>query len=156
PKYSYFVGASTGGRQGLSEAQRFPEDYDGIVAGCPAINWDKLHVAQMWPQIVMSTANNRLSAAKLRAATKAFIDACDEVDGVKDGIVEDPSRCSFDPKVLVGKDVGGSKFTEADVDVLRKIWDGPRAKDNSFLWYGPSKGADLTALAGAQPFGITM
>jgi pimeloyl-ACP methyl ester carboxylesterase len=156
PKYSYFVGASTGGRQGLSEAQRFPDDYDGIVSGCPAINWDKLHVAQLWPQLVMNTTKNRLSPAKLSGATKAFIAACDEIDGVKDGLVEDPSRCAWDPKVLVGKDVGGGAITEADADVLRKIWEGPRAKDGSFLWYGPSKGADLSALGGAQPFGITM
>jgi hypothetical protein len=78
------------------------------------------------------------------------------MDGLKDGLVEDPSRCPYDPKVLVGMDLGGSKFTEADAEVLRKIWEGPRAKDGSFLWYGPSKGADLSSLSGNQPLGISM
>ncbi len=156
PKYSYFVGASTGGRQGLSEAQRFPEDYDGIVSGCPAINWHKFILSELWPQVVMNAETNLVSAAKLRAATSAFIAACDEVDGVKDGVVVDPLRCAYDSKVLVGTDAGGSAFTESDANVIRKIWEGPRAKDGSFLWYGLSKGADLTALGGGQPFGISM
>jgi feruloyl esterase len=153
PKYSYFVGASTGGRQGLSEAQRFPEDYDGIVSGCPAINWNKMVLSSLWPMVVMNDMDNHLSTAKLRAATQAFIAACDEADGVKDGLVEEPLRCTFDPKALVGTDVAGEKFTEADVEVIRRLWDGPRAKDGTFLWYGLSKGADLTAM-GTRPFGI--
>src|SRR5258708_26867120 len=72
---SYFVGFSTGGRQGLSEAQRYPEDYDGIVSGCPAINWHKFILADLWPQVVMSASSNFLSRAKLRAATAAAIAA---------------------------------------------------------------------------------
>jgi feruloyl esterase len=154
PKYSYFVGFSTGGRQGLSEAQRFPDDYDGIVSGCPAINWHKFVISSLWSQVVMNAANNHLSAAKLRAATQAFIAACDDVDGVKDGVVEEPSRCTYDPKALIGTQVGDSTFTEADADVIRKLWDGPRAQDGTFLWYGLNKGADLTAM-GLRPFMIS-
>src|SRR5438093_1301357 len=82
PKYSYFVGASTGGRQGLSEAQRFPEDYDGIVSGCPAINWDRFQLGSIWGISVQQTLNDKIPAAKFRAVTQAFIAACDEVDGV--------------------------------------------------------------------------
>jgi feruloyl esterase len=157
PKYSYFVGASTGGRQGLSEAQRFPEDYDGIVSGCPAINWDRFQMGSLWGVSVQLAANNRIPAAKFRAVNQAFIAACDEVDGVKDGIVEDPERCTFDLKTLIGTDVGGSAFTEADAEVIGKIWQGSRAKDGSFLWYGVSRGADLNALANANnPLSISM
>jgi feruloyl esterase len=156
PRYSYFVGFSTGGRQGLSEAQRYPEDYDGIVSGCPAINWHKFVLAGLWPQVVMASSSNRVSTAKLRAATTATITACDGMDGMTDGLIEDPSRCNYDPKALVGTQVGDSTFTEADADVIRKIWEGPRAQDGTFLWYGLSKGTDLSALAGARPFPIPM
>ncbi|HYA79249.1 MAG TPA: tannase/feruloyl esterase family alpha/beta hydrolase [Candidatus Nitrosopolaris sp.] len=156
PRYSYFVGFSTGGRQGLMEAQRYPEDYDGIVSGCPAINWHKFVLASLWPQVVMGSSSNFVSSAKLNAATAAAIAACDAMDGVTDGFIEDPSRCTYDPKALVGTQVGGSTFTEADADVIRKIWEGPRAHDGTFLWYGLSRGADLSALAGARPFPIPM
>jgi pimeloyl-ACP methyl ester carboxylesterase len=156
PGYSYFVGFSTGGRQGLSEAQRFPEDYDGIVSGCPAINWHKFVISELWPQVVMAASNNRVSIAKLQAATAAAIAACDEMDGVKDGLIEDPSRCTYDPNALIGTQIGDSTVTQADADVIRKIWDGPRTPDGSFIWYGLSRGADLTAIAGARPFPISM
>ena len=104
----------------------------------------------------MASSSNRVATAKLRAATAAAITACDPMDGVTDGLIEDPSRCDYDPKVLIGTEVGGSTFTEADADVIRKIWEGPRAQDGSFLWYGLSKGADLSMLAGARPFPIPM
>jgi feruloyl esterase len=156
PRYSYFVGFSTGGRQGLMEAQRYPEDYDGIVSGCPAINWPKMMLASLWPQLVMASSSNFVTTAKLRAATAAAITACDANDGVTDGLIEDPSRCTYDPKALVGTEVGGSTFTDADADVIRKIWEGPRTQDGTFLWYGLSRGADLSALGGSRPFPIPM
>jgi len=156
PRYSYFTGFSTGGRQGLMEAQRYPEDYDGIVSGCPAINWHKFVLASLWPQVVMASSSNRVSTAKLRAATAAAIAACDSMDGVTDGLIEDPSRCTYDPKAMVGTQVGDTTFTDADADVVRKIWEGPRAEDGTFLWYGLSRGADLTVLGGSRPFPIPM
>jgi feruloyl esterase len=154
PKYSYFTGFSTGGRQGLAEAQRFPEDYDGVVAGCPAINWHKMVVSSLWPQVVMNAAGDRVPVAKLRAVTQAFVAACDGMDGVKDGLVENPSQCAFDLKSLVGTEVGGSPFTAKDAELIGKMWEGARAADGSFLWYGMAKGADLTALGGPQPLSI--
>ena len=150
PRYSYFIGGSTGGRQGLMEAQRFPEDYDGIISGCPAINWQRFIPAILWPQVVMANAKNYISKAKLDAATAAAIAACDEADGVIDGVIDDPLRCGYDPKALVGTKAGDEVFTEADADVVRKIWEGPRAPDGSFLWYGLERGADLSALAGTS------
>lgn len=147
PRYSYFVGGSTGGRQGLMEAQRYPDDYDGIISACPAINWQRFLPGDLWPQVVMVAASNFVSKAKLAAATAAAVAACDASDGVTDGVIDDPGRCAYDPKALVGTPVGDDTFTESDADVVRKIWEGPRAPDGTFLWYGLSRGTDLFALA---------
>jgi pimeloyl-ACP methyl ester carboxylesterase len=161
PRYSYFVGGSTGGRQGLMEAQRYPEDYDGIISACPAINWHRLLPADLWPQVVMVAAGNFVPKAKLDAATAAAVASGDALDGVTDGVIDDPSHCTYDPKELVGTKVGDSTFTEADADVVRKIWEGPRGQDGRFLWYGLARGTDLSALAGTggspligKPFSI--
>ena len=148
PRYSYFVGGSTGGRQGLMEAQRYPDDYDGIISLCPAINWHRLLPADLWPQVVMVARGNFVPKAKLDAATAAAVASSDAMDGVADGVIDDPSRCTYDPKELVGTKVGDSTFTEADADVVRKIWEGPRGQDGRFLWFGLARGADLSALAG--------
>jgi len=163
PRYSYFVGTSSGGRQGLMEAQRYPDDYDGIVSACPAINWHRFLPADLWPQVVMVAAKNYVPRSKLEAATAAAVAACDALDGVTDGVIEDPSRCDFDPKALVGTRVGVDTFTDADAEVVRKIWEGPRGQDGSFLWHGLARGTDLFALAGTrgspltgQPFGIPL
>jgi hypothetical protein len=163
PRHSYFTGGSTGGRQGLMEAQRFPEDYDGILSGCPAINWQRFIPAIFWPQVVMSDAKNFVSKAKLDAATAAAVAACDGADGVTDGVIDDPLRCGWDPKALVGAKVGDETFTEADADVIRKIWEGPRGQDGSFLWHGLARGADMFALANTggsplkgKPFSIPL
>jgi pimeloyl-ACP methyl ester carboxylesterase len=163
PRYSYFVGGSTGGRQGLMEAQRYPQDYDGIVSACPAINWHRFLPADLWPQVVMLAARNFMSKSKLDAATAAAVAACDASDAVTDGVIDDPARCTYDPKALVGSQVGDSTFTEADADVVRKIWEGPRGQDGTFLWHGLARGTGLFALAGTgdspltgKPFGISM
>lgn len=163
PRYSYFVGSSSGGRQGLVEAQRYPEDYNGILSGCPAINWHRFLPADLWPQVVMLDAKNFVSKAKLDAATAAAIAACDPSDGTKDGVINDPSTCAYDPKALVGTRIGDETFTEADAAVVRKIWEGPRARDGSFLWHGLARGTDLSALASTsgspltgKPFGIPL
>src|SRR5438309_4385762 len=163
PRYSYFVGGSTGGRQGLMEAQRYPNDYDGIVSACPAINWHRFLPADLWPQVVMVAAKNFVPKSKLDAATAAAVAACDALDGVTDGVIDDPTRCAYDPKALVGTKVGDDTFTEADADVVRKIWEGPRGQDRTFLWHGLSRGTDLFALAGTggspltgKPFSIPL
>ena len=162
PQYSYFNGCSTGGRQGLMEAQRYPQDYNGILAGAPAINWTRFVMQELWGGVEMNAANNPLPACKLAAATGAAIAACDTIDGVKDGVIEDPSRCSYDPKALLGISAGDcGAFTQADVDLIRKFWEGPRRQDGSFLWYGQTRGADLNAMYSSrgtppkpQAFGI--
>ena len=163
PRYSYFVGGSTGGRQGLMEAQRYPNDYNGIVSACPAINWHRFLPADLWPQVVMVAAKNFVPKSKLDAATAAAVAACDALDGVTDGVIDDPTRCAYDPAALVGTKVGDDTFTEADAEVVRKIWEGPRGQDGTFLWHGLSRGTDLFALAGTggspltgKPFSIPL
>ena len=147
PRYSYFNGCSTGGRQGQMEAQRYPQDYNGIMSGSPAINWQKLHPQQMWGAMLMIVSGNAIAPCKIAAATAAAIAACDSIDGVKDGVIEDPMRCTYDPKSLIGTLAGDcGSFTQADADLIRQLWDGPRRKDGSFLWYGLPRGADLSAL----------
>jgi len=151
PSRSYFNGCSTGGRQGLMEAQRYPQDYDGIAAGAPAINWTNLMMQSFWGSMLMNAASNPIPQCKLAAATAAAIDACDGLDGVKDGVIEDPKRCTFDPKALVGTSAGEcGTFTQADADIIRKLWEGPRREDGGPLWYGPARGADLNPLAGSR------
>jgi len=163
PRYSYFVGGSTGGRQGLMEAQRFPDDYNGILSGCPAINWHRFVSASLWPQVVMLSSTNFVSKAKLDAATAAAVAACDTDDNVKDGVIDNPFRCAYDPKALIGARVGDETFTAADADVIRKIWQGPRTQDGRFMWYGLERGADMSPYAGTsgsplkgKPFSIAL
>ena len=147
-RYSYFNGCSTGGRQGLMEAQRYPADYDGILSGAPAINWTRLHVEQMWGTVVMQQAGDFPPRCKFAQAQAAAVAACDAADGVKDGVIDDPRTCHFDPRQLVGRSSEGCPaITDADAEVIRKIWQGPRRHDGAFLWYGLPRGADFFGLS---------
>jgi len=111
----------------------------------------------------MLAATNFMPKSKFDSATAAAVAACDALDGVTDGVIDDPARCVYDPKTLVGSESGGSAFTEADAEVVRKIWEGPRGQDGTFLWHGLTRGTDLFALAGTggspltgKPFGIPL
>jgi feruloyl esterase len=132
PQYSYFAGCSTGGQQALTEAQRFPADYDGIIAGDPGHNRIHLMAGAMWTL----EAAKALTAAKLPLITKTAIASCDAVDGVTDGIIDDPRRCTFDPGALLCK--GGDKdncLTAPQVESVRRIYSGaknPRTGDRIF------------------------
>ena len=156
PRYSYFNGCSTGGRQGLMEAQRYPQDYDGIASAAPAINFTKLLMQSLWGSMLMNTAANPIASCKLAAATAAAVAACDAMDGVKDGVIEDPKRCTYDASALVGTSAGDcGTFTQPDADIVRKLWQGPTRADGSFLWYGQSRGADLNALSASRGTPLT-
>jgi feruloyl esterase len=153
--YSYFTGCSTGGREGYSEAQNYPGDYDGILADAPAINWDEFEVATLWPQVVMNNEKTFPTDCEFNAFTNAAVKACDPLDGAKDGLVNDASRCDFDPRRLIGTKVECNgrtlTITAADANVVRKIWDGPRTTSGEKLWAGVPIGASLTGLAGLNP-----
>jgi hypothetical protein len=149
--YSYWNGCSTGGRQGLMEAQRYPADFDGILATAPAINWDRFVPAELWPQVVMNAEHTYPTACVFDAFNQAAIAVCDVDDGVTDGIVSRPENCRFDPNGLVGQtlacDGGTVQISRADADVVRKIWDGPKTRAGKRLWYGLAKGTPFDALA---------
>jgi hypothetical protein len=142
PRYSYFQGESGGGRQALAEAQRYPEDYDGIWAADPAVNWTRMIPAGIWPALVMKEHDNPLPPAKLRAFRAAAIAACDGADGLKDGILGPFEPSEFDPRQLVGTQTDAGQITDADADVIREIWDGPRTSTGEWLWYGLRPGTE--------------
>jgi feruloyl esterase len=149
--YSYFNGCSTGGRQGYMEAQRHPDDFDGILVDAPAINWDEFEVATVWPQVVMNEEHTYPTKCEFDAFNQAALKTCDKLDGAKDGLIADPERCSYDPRRLIGTKVVckgvEQTITAADAAVVRKIWEGPRTSSGEKLWYGLPIGADFTYLA---------
>ena len=128
PRYSYFNGCSTGGHQALSEAQRFPADYDGIVAGDPGNNRVHLITGFLWSwEAIHKDAENPLSAKKLPMITKAVMEACDALDGLKDGILDDPRRCKFDPSSLLCKGAENDTcLTASQVQSVKKVYGGAR------------------------------
>ncbi len=126
-KRSYFSSCSNGGRQALMEAQRFPEDYDGIIAGAPANYWTHLLTAGAWDvQATQSDPASYIPAAKIPTLSAAVLKACDALDGVADGLITDPRACHFDPASLVCKE-GDAKscFTAPQVAALKKLYAGP-------------------------------
>jgi feruloyl esterase len=128
PRYSYFDGCSDGGREALMEAQRFPGDFNGILAGAPANFWTHLAAAVVWDeQALLDNPASYVPESKLPAIQAAALQACDGLDGVKDGLVEDPQRCHFDPSVLLCKENDNSKcLTAEQVETVRKLYAGPR------------------------------
>lgn len=127
PKHSYFLGCSNGGRQGLMEAQRFPEDYDGILAGAPANYWTKVFATFIFDiQATQATADSYIGADKIPVIAQAVVAACDADDGVKDGVLNDPRACRFDPAVLLCKQGGTADcLNAAQIAALKKIYAGP-------------------------------
>ena len=124
---SYFASCSDGGREALMEAQRFPEDYDGILAGAPANYWTHLLAAAMWDTLATtSDPASYIPASKLAALSAAVLAACDAQDGLTDGILNDPRQCHFDPATLLcqGTD-SASCLTAPQVTALKKVYAGP-------------------------------
>lgn len=138
PTYSYLHGSSGGGRQALVEAQRYPNDYDGIWSDSPAINWTKFIPAEIWPVLVMKEYKNPIPTAKFEAFRTAVID---KYDG-KEGFVASIERPEFNAQELIGKRTGAGEITELDATVMQKIWEGPRTSDGKFLWYGLRPGTE--------------
>ncbi|KAF5019320.1 hypothetical protein F66182_8677 [Fusarium sp. NRRL 66182] len=161
PKYSYFNGCSTGGRQGHMMAQRYATQYDGIIATASAFNWDKFIVSEFYPQLVMNLLDYYPPLCELNALTRAAIDACDSLDGVKDGVISDPELCKFDPKTVVGSSVectgppGTVKISEQAAEIASATWYGPETEDGKSLWYGIGHAADLVGLANTTCTSLT-
>ena len=120
PRLSYWNGCSTGGRQGLKEAQMFPDDYDGIVAGAPA---NRTAISLWIAHAVLKDPASYIPPAKYPAVHQAAVAACDANDGLKDGLIDDPTKCRFDPQVLVckGEDTSAC-LTAPQVEAAKKIY----------------------------------
>lgn len=177
PKFSYWDGGSTGGRQGLKLAQAYPDDFDGIISGFPAINWARFSTAAIYPQVVMQRDldGKNLTKDQLDLVSNAAIRACDVVGGQHLGYVADAASCAYDPTKdaeVICQVNGGSNATAACVtplqaSVINKIWYGQTADgsvpdptlDNGLTsglaglqrWYGVTRGTSLLGLAGEQP-----
>jgi hypothetical protein len=128
PSRSYFVGCSDGGREGLMEAQRYPDDFDGMVLGAPANRWSHLFTAFVWNELAqLKTPESKIPAEKLPAIQNAVLAACDGLDGVKDGLLENPATCKFDPAVLACKGTDSPTcLIPPQLEALKKIYEGPK------------------------------
>jgi hypothetical protein len=150
-RFAYFNGCSTGGREGLMEAQRYPADYNGIVSGAPAINWTKFIPAEIWPELVMNESRDFLPTCKENAFTAAAVQACGTI-----GVITNPATCDFSPYTLVGSVTPCGVITRQDAAVMTKIWQGPETTRGRPLWYGLERGASLAGLAAtATTNGVT-
>jgi len=144
PRHAYWVGCSTGGRQGLKEAQRFPADYDGIVAGAPANNWIPLMAHAVAVQRAMTDSTIALTPRHLSLLKAAAIAACDANDGVTDKVVEDPRRCSFDPASLACKGANAQDcLTPRQLAAVRSLYAGVvHPRTGATLMPGPTPGGE--------------
>jgi feruloyl esterase len=160
PRLSYWTGCSSGGKQGLKEAQRFPEDYDGIVAGAPANYWTHLLAGSLAPaHATLIDPARYIPREKYQVIHDAVIAMCDAGDRVRDGVLEDPRRCRFDPKVLLCKSGDGpSCLTAPQVEAARAIYassKNPRTGRDIFPGLEPGSEKGWAALAGGpSPFAI--
>jgi feruloyl esterase len=128
PAHSYFSGCSQGGQEALTEAQRYPGDFDGIIAGDPANFWTHNQISHLWMTTVMQ-GDSYIPASKIPALAEAVNNACDALDGIKDGILNDPRRCHFNPETLLCKEGDGPAcLTAAQVAAVKKIYQGPGAQ----------------------------
>ena len=142
-QYAYWLGCSSGGRQGLKEAQRFAADYDGISAGAPANNWVPLMAHATRIQQVMTEDATRFTPAQLELLKSAAIAACDAKDGVTDRVVEDPSSCAFDPGTLQCTGNNRNCLSARQVAAARSLYAGvvnPRTGET--LMPGPTPGGE--------------
>ncbi len=157
PRFSYWNGCSSGGKQGLKEAQRFPEDYDGIIAGAPANYWTHLMTQILWvAHAVRVDPASALPPSKYRAINDAVMAQCDAGDGVKDGVLEDPRACRFDPAVLQCKGADAeSCLTAPQMTALKKVYSpalNPRT--GAEIYPGLPVGSELGWAQLPQPFAI--
>jgi pimeloyl-ACP methyl ester carboxylesterase len=141
-KRAYFHGCSNGGRDALMLARRFPEDYDGIIAGAPAAGWSKLMTFFAWATQAADGAPKLRD--KLKIVHKAVMAKCDALDGVKDQLLENPAQCAFDPGELQCRSGEGSDdcLEVEEVGALRKLYGGPRLRDGTQMYPGLPVGGE--------------
>jgi feruloyl esterase len=161
-EHSYYVGCSKGGQQGLMEAQRFPEDYDGLIAGDPANNMTGLYTGgHLWYSLATEKdPDSYIPANKVSILTDAVNASCDALDGIKDGVLNDPRQCKFNPDVLTckaGQDPA-SCFTPKQVKAIKDIWAGAHDSSGQLIFPGLVPGGEAgpagwaTWLTGSAPY----
>ena len=158
---TYFEGCSTGGRQGLMEAQRYPDDFDGIVAGAPVYDYQRLNVSHVWlaQRIFADNLAGNLafdkdgdgtpeSLTKIEMLKHAVLEKCDALDGIKDDVIDDPPSCRFDPAVDLkahmcrGNANGDDCFTTKQIQVLQDIYRGPHDSKGVKVFAGMDRGTE--------------
>jgi hypothetical protein len=165
PKRTYWNGCSTGGRQAFQMAQFHPEMFDGILAGSPAIDWNRNVFAGIWPVVVVADVDpadcvggttegcaNGVSPTFItayNAANAAAVADCDANDGVVDGVINEERSCNFNAQALI------PLVTEAQATAINMIWDGPRNQRGQRLWGGISRGTTFSSLTSPLPSAIT-
>src|SRR5499427_2321286 len=161
PRISYWNGCSTGGRQGLMEAQRYPDDFDAIIAGAPANYQTHLHAWDLGVSVpVLKDPASAVSAAKLTALNKAVIGACDAKDGVKDNLLNEPRTCKFDPSTLLCK-AGDSDscLTAPQLESVKRMYSPAKTKTGDIVFPGKEPGSETTwnVISGGQaPPGVSL
>jgi feruloyl esterase len=158
---TYFEGCSTGGRQGLMEAQRYPDDFDGIVAGAPVYDYQRLNVSHVWlaQRIFADNLAGNLafdkdgdgtpeSLTKIEMLKHAVLEHCDAADGIKDEVIDDPPSCRFDPAVdlrphmCAGNANRDDCFTTRQIQVLQDIYRGPQDSKGVRVYNGLDRGSE--------------
>ena len=158
PKLALWNGCSAGGREGLKEAQMFPEDYDGVVAGDPIADFVGRSLGGVWmAQAVHHDEASVLTPEKYSVLHKAVLDTCDAMDGVKDGVIENPMLCHFDPATIACQAGNTSGcLSPPEAEAARKIYSGViNSTTKEVVFPGLSPGSELGwgTQAGARPFG---
>ncbi len=148
PRFAYWNGCSAGGRQAMKEAQRFPADFDGIIAGAPGLDWTgRAAQAMRVARALETNASARLSQVQIQALHHSVLQACDARDGVSDGIIDNPASCVFDPAALECHGSGADAcLTPAQVETVRLMYDSP---------VNPTSQRPITGLAPGSELGWT-
>jgi hypothetical protein len=147
PARAYLNACSNGGRQGLMEAQRYPADYDGVAAGAPTYYWTRLLTASIFNLQALSEPGSGISAAKLPAIESAALAVCDARDGVKDGMIENPVRCRFNPEVLLCREPETDAcLTKPQITALKAIYGGAKTSKRVPILPGFEAGGEAEPL----------
>ncbi|MFL2546357.1 MAG: tannase/feruloyl esterase family alpha/beta hydrolase [Candidatus Rariloculaceae bacterium] len=153
PEYSYYLGCSTGGRQGLKAMQRYPNDFDGIVAGAPVFSLTRLNMSQVWAAqraAELDDSGEALVGEQLDLIKESVVAMCDSLDGVTDRLIDDPRQCSFDPAVLQcsAGDSPPQCLSEPQVEFVRTIYDGPVTSAGEQIYPGRVHGSEGGGMGG--------
>jgi feruloyl esterase len=153
-KHAYFLGCSEGGREAFNAAHHYPEDYDGIIVGGSGVEFSIINAAQLYPAWFMSKDRARfIPQPKWVMIHNAVLDACDEIDGVKDRVIADPRQCPFNPDTLLCKGAEADNcLTAPQVEALKATYKGPvNPRTGEVIFPGPALGGELPVFEFANP-----